>query len=265
VFTVLLTVTDDDGGSASASCNVTVLNVDPEISIESALMDVEIGLRVAGSKWSNVGLELYEDDILMGYIEVERWPGCPDDNPSNGNPAIPMTLDMTKSYRAIVTYDPYPDDGDIIMGDQPNNGKDTKDNAGNPVWIVIASEIENRTMIHHTFNTQQSMIRDSEHWNHVEPWEVDISSNLTGHIFEVTTHITDPGSDDEAVTCIYGSQNPITTYLNNPPDPDPYPSPEVNPVDIREMIPVFYEGPGVLSLAVTDDDGGTNSATITLH
>jgi hypothetical protein len=263
-FLVSVTVTDDDGGTASDSCTVTVLNIDPEITIESALMDVEIILRVAGSKWSNVGLTLYEEDIPIGYIEVERWPGSPDNNPTYGNPTLPVTLDMTKSYKAIVTYDPYPDNGDFINGDQPNNGKDKNDNAGNPVWVVIAAENGNKTMIPHTFNTQQSMIRNSEHWNHVEPWEVDLTGNLTGCVFEITTHITDPGSDDEAATCVYGTQNFITTYLNNPPDPDPYPSPEINPVDITAVIPVSYEDPGILSLQVMDDDGGVDIASLTL-
>ncbi|UCE73009.1 MAG: hypothetical protein JSV56_08190, partial [Methanomassiliicoccales archaeon] len=244
------------------TCIVTVLNVDPTVAIESAAMDIGVGLRVAGSKWSNVGLTLYEDNNVIGYLEVERWPGSPDNNPSYTNPALPTTFDLTKKYKAIVTYDPYPDSNDEIKGDQPNNGKDKKDNAGNPVWIVLRFEDGSQERIHHTFNTQQSKIRDSEHPNHVEPWEVELNGYFEGHPFTVTYEITDPGSDDEYLACDYGSQSFAYTYLNDPPNLDPYPSPEVNPVYIADEMDFTYEGPDTLTLTATDDDGGIGVASI---
>jgi predicted GH43/DUF377 family glycosyl hydrolase len=264
VFIVTLKVTDDQNLTDTDTCNITVLNVDPTVIIESATMNVEISLRVAGSKWSNVGLTLYENDTEMGYLEVERWPGNPNDNPTYENPALPTTLDMTKNYRAIVTYDPYPDNNDEIKGDQPNNGKDKQNNAGNPVWIIMKFSDGREEKIHHTFNTQQSKKKDSKHWNHVEPWEVDLTGHLVGHEFEVTSHITDPGSDDEILTFTYGSQVVSVTLLNNPPNPDPYPSPEVNIQNITDTTTLTYEGPGNISLLVEDDDGGTATASINL-
>jgi hypothetical protein len=51
----------------------------------------------------------------------------------------------------------------------------------------------------------------------------------------------------------------LKTYLNNPPNPDPYPSPEVNPRDIMDTTQIVYEGAGTLNLAVEDDDGGETS------
>jgi PKD repeat protein len=253
-YMVTLSVTDNLTLTATDTCNVTVLNVDPDVSIESATIDVEIGLRVAGSKWSNVGMSLFEDDNMMGYLEVERWPGNPDDNPQFVNGSLPTTLDMTKSYKAIVTYDPYPDSGDEINGDQPNNGKDKKDNAGNPVWIVFRFPNGSEERVHHTFNTQQSKIRDSDHPNHIDPWEVDLNAHLIGWEFEVDYHVTDPGSDDEILTFIYGSQNVDVTHLSNPPNPDPFPSPEVNPRDIIGTTNLVYEGAGTMDLVVKDDD-----------
>ncbi len=44
------------------------------------------------------------------------------------------------------------------------------------------------------------------------------------------------------------------TYFNNPSNHDPYPSPEVNPMDIYRTTTLVYEGPGTLTLVANDDD-----------
>jgi hypothetical protein len=153
---------------------------------------------------------------------------------------------MTKAYSATVTYEPE---------DPPNLG-------GNPVWIYVKFENGSIKKIHHTFNVQQSKKKNSEHWNHIEPWEVDLNAHLIGCPFEVTYYVTDPGSDDEILTFTYGSQNVTVTYINNPPNPDPFPSPEINPRDIMDTTTLIYEGSGSVVLQVEDDDGGLDSASI---
>ncbi|UCG71002.1 MAG: PKD domain-containing protein, partial [Thermoplasmata archaeon] len=234
VFTVTLTVEDDDGGISVYKTNITVLNVDPKVTIKSAIMDVEIGLRVAGRKYNNVSMTLYEDGNPIGNVSIERMPGSPNEQMA----WIPVSINFSKSYSATVTYTPE---------DPPNIG-------ANPVWIYIKSQNGSIKKIHHTFNVQQSKKRDSDHWNHVEPWEVDLNAHFIGLLFEITSHITDPGSDDETLTITYGSQVKIVTYLNNPPNPDPYPSPEVKPIDIMVTTTLVYEGPGTVTLVVKDDD-----------
>jgi hypothetical protein len=83
-------------------------------------------------------------------------------------------------------------------------------------------------------------------------------------VFDITSKISDPGSDDEILTFTYHSQVKTVTYLNNPPNPDPYPSPEINPRDIIDISNLTYEGVGNVLLLVEDDDGGTVSSSITL-
>jgi outer membrane protein assembly factor BamB len=234
VFTVNLTVTDDDGGSTTVMTNVTVNNVAPIVTIESAVIGVEIGLRVAGRKYNDVRMTLYEEGNPIGNVSIERMPGSPNDQMA----WIPVTLDMTKIYNVTVTYTPE---------DPPKKGS-------NPVWIYIKFENGKEERIHHTFNVQQSKKRDSDHWNHVEPWEVDLNLYLIGHEFEVISHITDPGSDDDILIYTYGSQIVNVTYLNNPPNLDLYPSPEVNSRDIMDTRTLIYEGPGTVTLVVIDDD-----------
>ncbi len=234
VYIVTLRVTDNDNLSATDTCNITVQNVDPTVTIESITMNVEIGLRVAGRKYNNVSMTLYEDGSQLGYVSIERMPGSPNEQMA----WIPVNIDFSKSYSATVTY---------TLEDPPNVG-------GNPIWIYIKSPNGSIKKIHHTFNVQQSKKRDSEHWNHIEPWEVDLSTHFIGLPFEITSHVMDPGSDDEMLTYTYGSQVETATYLNNPPNPDPYPSPEVNPVDITDTTTLVYEGPGTVTLVVKDDD-----------
>jgi hypothetical protein len=239
---VTLRVTDNDNLSATDICNITVLNVDPSVQIESTTMNVEIGLRVAGRKFNDVGMTLFEDGTSIGYVSIERLPGSPNEKMV----WIPVTLDLTKTYSATVTY---------IPEDPPNIG-------ANPVWICIKSENGSINKIHHTFNVQQSKKRDSDHWNHIEPWEVDLNPHLIGLSFEVTSHITDPGSDDETLTYTYYSQIITVEYLNNPPNTDQYPSPEVNPRAIMDSITMIFEGPDTVTLVAKDDDHG--SAIITM-
>jgi outer membrane protein assembly factor BamB len=249
VYIVTLRVTDNDNLSATDACNVTVYNVDPTVTIDSISMDVEIGLRVAGRKYNNVSMALYENGNLLGYVSIERLPGSPNEQMA----WIPVSINFSKLYNATVTYTPK---------DPPNVG-------GNPVWIYLKSQNGSINKIHHTFNVQQSKKRDSGHWNHVEPWEVELNSYFIGLPFEIISHITDPGSDDETLTFTYGSQLKTVIYMNNPPNPDPYPSPEINPVDIMDTTILVYEGPGTVTLVVKDDDNvrlgigeGTDSKSV---
>jgi outer membrane protein assembly factor BamB len=234
VSTVTLTVDDDDDGISVYKTNITVSNVNPTVTIESVTMNAEIGLRVAGRKHNNVNMTLYEDGNPIGNVSIERMPGSPNEQMA----WIPISINFSKSYTATVIYTPE---------DPPNVG-------ANPVWIFLKSKDGTIKKIHHTFNVQQSKKRDSDHWNHVEPWEVDLNDYFIGLTFEITSNTVDPGSDDLTLTYTYGSQVKTVTYLNNPPVPDPYPSPEVNPRDIMDTTTLIYEGPGTVMLVVKDDD-----------
>jgi Tol biopolymer transport system component len=234
VYIVTLRVTDTDNLTATDTCNVTVQNVDPTVTIESITMEVEIGLRVAGRKYNNVNMTLYENGSLLGYVSIERLPGSPDEQMA----WIPVSINFSSSYNATITY----------------NSKDPPNVGGNPVWIYLKSQNGSVNKIHHTFNVQQSKKRDSEHWNHIEPWEVDLNPHFIGLEFEITSHITDPGSDDELLSYTYSSQKVNVTYMNNPVHPDPYPSPEYNPRDIIDTTFLIFEGLGTVTLVVKDDD-----------
>jgi outer membrane protein assembly factor BamB/Mg-chelatase subunit ChlD len=248
VYTVTLTVQDDDGGSTVYTTNVTVGNVAPTVEIIEAYMYADISLRVAGEKWHSVDMYLYEEGSEIWKAKVTRIPGDPDEQKAT---IANVKVDMTKSYTAIVDY---------LPNDPRVNGNVW---GGNPVWIELTFQNGSMFRLHHTFNVRQSYW-DSDHWNHIDPWEVDLNAELIGCPFEVKYHVTDPGSDDEILTFSYGTQTKNVTCLNDPPNPDPFPSPEINPVNFTVVTTLVYEGTGTIILFVEDDDGGTASAAFDL-
>lgn len=278
--TVKLTVTDNDGLSSVAYGYVDIMNVPPSPAIEGAYVEVQLTLRVAGEKWHNVELYLYKNydretgtyDEQVAYLEVERWPGNPMNNPSVGDQGISLRLDIGTNYTAVVTYDPYADVDDAIKGDQPINGQLWGDN---PVWIYLNYSDGSQCKLRHNFNVIQSLIRDREHFIFVEPWIVDIA--LGGFVGEPITFVgnaTDPGSDDLTFTWDWGDGNStVTTYYYDPlrvPPEDPYPSPYepylggiTPPLFVQDTQTHSYSSPGtyVVTLTVTDDDGGSSSVT----
>jgi hypothetical protein len=290
IFRVQLTVIDDEGqtGVCYSGPDVEILNLDPVIEEAQGFIAAELCLRVAGSKWSNVMMTLYEDyegpdENPVAALEVERWPGPPDENPTYppNSACVPVNLDVTGQIvlTAVIEYDPYPDEGDLIEGDQPNNGNDPFDNAGNPVWLILKYEDGNETRCHHTFNTQQSMIRDSDHWNHVEPWIVEISGGaIVGAPITFVGTATDEGTDDLTFVWDWGDGSGITavTHYYDPtrvPQDDPLPSPyepyfggTVPPLSVTDTQSHTYAAPGTytVTLTVTDDDGGSTSTTLTV-
>lgn len=114
-------------------------------------------------------------------------------------------------------------------------------------------------------------------------WDFDVSDSLwweTGPLPDATgpnpTHIY--GDDGIYVTTLKVTNNDglstvdtcnitvlnvkTVSYLNNPPNSGPYPSPEVNPVDIMDTITFVYEAPGTVILVVKDDNGGVGTAIL---
>ncbi|UCG70461.1 MAG: PKD domain-containing protein [Thermoplasmata archaeon] len=252
VFNVTLTVEDDDGGITIETIEVTVNNVAPTILNIEAYMLVNLSIRIAGEKWHSVGLHLMEDGEEVTSAIVTRRPGNPDEQIGT---IANAKLVLTKSYTVLIDY---------LPNDPRVNGNVW---GGNPVWVFITFDDGSETRLHHTFNVRQSHW-NSDHWNHIDPWEVELTPYLAGHNITFEATASDPGSDDLTFLWDFGDGNSTLPHIhyNNLIGPDPYPSPDINPINCTDTVKYDYGECGVfcVTLTVMDDDGGICIMTLTL-
>ncbi len=242
-FLVTLTVQDDDGGYTVEHTVVTVSNVAPTIGGISYHLNASLAFRIAGEKWHNVEIYLYEDGIEVGYASITRYPGSPNEQMADLGE---FSIDFSKTYSAVAYYTPE---------DDPINGQIW---GATPAWVIIRYE-DGEERIHHTFN-----VRHEDTWT----WVIDdFSTYFLGHNITFVATASDPGSDDLTFSWDWGDGN-ITenTYYNDGVGPDSYPSPEVNPIAVTDTARHAYALAGMytITLTVMDDDGGVATYSLNL-
>lgn len=233
-YDVTVEVEDDDGGSDVKAFQIPVLNVAPTVTLEVLPIEVNASLRIAGEKWHDVTIELYEDGVLITSGTLVRYPGSPDDQRLD---LTHLQVDYSKKYSAIVRYTPE---------DDPINGQP---NGANPCWIILTFNDGEELWIHHTFNV-----------NHPDTyvWEVDLTAAILSHgmTFEATAF--DPGADELTFNWDFGDGTNATSFYSN--------TNGTYPVEIMEIINHAFPGSGtyVVVLTVEDDDGGVGTASLTI-
>lgn len=243
-FAVTVTVCDDDAGCGSDSIVVTVRNVDPMIDDVQVYVLADVRLRVAGEKWHDVRVDLVWNGDVTGRASVTRYPGSPGDQSVLIEGA---RLQLRGDFRVTLTYTP---------ADDPVNGQP---NGATPAWVVLTMPDRSEAWFQHTFN-----VLHPDTWT----WTIDdVRPYLVGKeiTFEVTA--SDVGSDDLTVAWDFGDGGTATrTYYNDGIGPDPFPSPELNPITATDAATHAYAAAGsyTITLTVTDDDGGIAAVTFTL-
>ncbi|UCD91814.1 MAG: PKD domain-containing protein, partial [Methanobacteriota archaeon] len=103
---VALRVTDDDGGIGIDTVHVLVKNVPPTVELKALPIEADVFLRIAGEKWHDVSIELYEDGVLVAEGSLTRYPGSPNDQMLD---LSHLSVDISRRYSAIVRYTPEDD------------------------------------------------------------------------------------------------------------------------------------------------------------
>jgi len=244
-YEVVLTVRDDDGGVSTTRTTVLIENVPPTAQILEAYVDAKLGLRVAGTKWNKIVMELLKDGMSWKNVSIERMPGSPNDRMV----WLDVRFDMASSYEAIITY--YP----LKKG-------------SNPTWLILKLPDDKEIKMHHNFNYEQSVVRDSEHPVHAEPWIVDLNANFVDVDVTFVGYGFDHGTDDLIFTWDWGDgTTTVNVYYNNGVGPDPYPSPlGTRPFEVVDMTTHRFAVNRTYSvkLTVSDDDGGESSDILTV-
>jgi hypothetical protein len=239
---ITLEVRDLLGLSGNDSTTVMVNNVNPEIDDVKAYIKVNFTLRVAGEKWHNVELFVLEEGTQIGYAEVVRYPGSPDDQ------AVTITVicDVTKENTVKVLYTPLND---------PVNGQV---NGASPCWLNLSFEDGGYNVSHHIFNVQHP-----DTWE----WTYGINQYFVGHEITFEADASDVGSDDMTFNWFWDDSTPDTTiiYYNDGMAPDPYPSPgPVYPISQFDKTWHIFTAAGIYNVEITvdDDDGGSSNLVI---
>jgi predicted GH43/DUF377 family glycosyl hydrolase len=224
IYLAKLIAKDDDNSIVDDICIVNVSNVAPTVDLKILPVEVNISLRIAGEKWHDVELEIYEDNIEIANGSLTRNTGSPNDQMLK---LTTLKVNLSRVYSAVIRYTPE---------DDPVNGKP---NGANPCWLILQSSSGKEVRLHHTFNVKQSK-------SYI--WDVNLTSKLIVNAVTFEAIVYDPGADDITIIWDFGNGgNIINLYQNQN---------KTYPVRVRDQVTYAFQNSGkfTIVLKVKDDN-----------
>jgi uncharacterized repeat protein (TIGR01451 family) len=121
-----------------------------DVTVEAYVL-ADLRLRIAGEKWHDVVLTLYDDNVSVAVASITRYPGDPDDQSVTLHNVTIGVLD--DSFKAHIEYTPF---------DDPINGQWWGDD---PCWLILTfPDTKKEVRLFHNFN-----VRHNDTWN----WTID--------------------------------------------------------------------------------------------
>ncbi|MFB6722400.1 S8 family serine peptidase [Kribbella sp. NPDC056345] len=229
-YTVKVTVTDDDGGTSSASFPVVVSNVAPVVTIDPAQVKTITEGSTLAAKASFVdpgSADTHTASIDWGF----------------GAPTAGSLLGTT-----VTGSRAYGDNGSFTVGVKVTDDDGGSGTATFPVQVT---------------NVAPTAVIDESGATVVNGVPTFIAHS--GQPVTFKGRSTDPGSDDLALSWSWGDGPPApdvtTNYLVNPPGSDQTPSPSLQPRDVTDTkAHTFGSACNYdVGLGARDDDGGSSA------
>jgi parallel beta-helix repeat protein len=206
----------------------------PEVDLFIEKTDAVVSIRIAGEKWHDVVIELYEDGAMIANGTLVRYPGSPNDQTLK---LTTFTINSASTYSAVVRYTPE---------DDPVNGQP---NGANPCWIILDYSSNKTVKLKHTFNVNH---KDTYIWN------AELTDELHSNGFTITAVVYDPGAAALSLQWIIDGVKISTINITNPDFSEPMKVSDIFSCGFTES------GTHVITVIVQNDTGQKTEKTSTL-